>query len=128
MQSLKSAYPEGIYKFNAVSSKGEKLAGKCNLVHKLPSTTAFIQPKPEAKKVSTKNLKITWAKVKDIASYIIYIEEGDFDFTVTMPASKNELFIPDGILKADTEYTLGIGTVSKEGNVSFIETSFTTGK
>jgi hypothetical protein len=25
-----------------------------------------------------------------------------------------------------TEYTLGIGTVSKDGNVSFIETSFTT--
>jgi hypothetical protein len=31
-----------------------------------------------------------------------------------------------GFLFPDTQYTLGIGTMTEEGNISFVETSFTT--
>jgi len=34
--------------------------------------------------------------------------------------------VPDGFLLPGTEYQLAIGTVSAEGNVSFVETTFTT--
>jgi hypothetical protein len=34
--------------------------------------------------------------------------------------------VPQGFLKPGKEYTLGIGAVAKGGNVSFVETSFTT--
>jgi hypothetical protein len=35
--------------------------------------------------------------------------------------------MPDGFLLPSTDYKLAIGTVSVEGNVSFAETTFTTG-
>ena len=127
IKSIKAAYPEGDYHFIGITSKGKKLVGKCKLTHKLPSTTSFIQPKPKAKGVGRADLKIKWAPVKDIISYILYIEDGNFEFTVNLPSSQNELTLPKGILKPHTEYTLGIGTKSKGGNISFIETSFTTG-
>ncbi len=127
IKSIKAAYPEGDYQFTGTTLHGKMLIGTCKLIHKLPSTTSFIQPKPKAKGVGLKDLKIMWAPVKDITSYILYIEEGNFDFTVTLPASINELTLPEGILMPHTEYTLGIGTKSKEGNLSFIETSFITG-
>jgi hypothetical protein len=37
-----------------------------------------------------------------------------------------KLAVPNGLLIPGTKYHLGIGTVSDEGNVSFVETSFTT--
>lgn len=127
IKSLKAAYPEGEYTFEGRTSKGRLLAGKYRLSHKLPKGTSFIFPKPGSKNVDPKKLKIEWTGVKNIDSYIVYIEEGDFNFTITLPGSKNELSIPPGILKSSTKYTLGIGTVSKEGNSTFVETSFTTG-
>jgi hypothetical protein len=34
--------------------------------------------------------------------------------------------VPDGFLLPGTEYTLGIGAETADGNASYVETSFTT--
>jgi hypothetical protein len=43
-----------------------------------------------------------------------------------MPANVTKLSIPDGLLLPGTQYKLAIGTVSEDGNSSFVETDFTT--
>lgn len=126
--SIKSAYPEGVYTFSAVSTSGVKFNGKSALSHKLPVTVAFLQPEAEAEDVDIEDLKFTWSPVKDVAFYMIEISQEELDINVTakIPSSLAEFRAPEGFLLPGKEYTLGIGTVSEDGNISFVETAFTT--
>jgi len=128
VKNLKAAYPEGVYTFTGVTASGVKLHGKSTLNHKLPTTTSFIRPQAEAQNVAIKNLEITWTPVKNLAAYIIYIEQDELNVSLTarLPSSVAQFSVPDGFLLPGTEYQLGIGTVTNEGNISFVETSFTT--
>ncbi|HKI76955.1 MAG TPA: hypothetical protein VKA26_00270 [Ignavibacteriaceae bacterium] len=126
--SLKSAYPEGYYTFTGETTSGKKLSSKSILSHNLPNTVTIIQPKPNSKDFNTSNLKIAWTTVRDAASYILYVENDDFEFNITLPGSKTMITLPSGYLQPGTKYMLGIGTVSKNGNTSFVETSLMTGK
>lgn len=128
VNSLKSAYPEGVYTFTGVTASGAKLQSKATLSHKLPATASFLQPKAEAQGVATKNLTITWTPVKNVAAYIIYIEQDELDVSITakLPGTVAAFAVPDGFLVPGTEYMLGIGTVTNEGNTSYVEAVFTT--
>ncbi len=129
VKSLKSAYPEGVYTFSGATAAGGKFHGQATLNHKLPATASFLQPKAGARGVSARNLKITWTPVKDVAAYIITIKalKVDVNLEARLPGSAATFAVPDGFLRPGTEYQLAIGTVSAEGNTSFVETTFTTG-
>lgn len=128
LTSLKAAYPAGVYTFSGTTASGLKLQGKSTLNHTLPAAAAFLQPKAEAEDVAVKNLEITWTPVKNAVAYNIYIEQDELGVNVTakLPGSATMFDVPDGFLLPGTEYTLGIGAETAEGNASYIETSFTT--
>lgn len=125
---LKAAYPEGVYTFSGETAAGVKLEGKSTLSHTLPATTSFVQPKAKAEGVAVKNLAITWAPLKNVAAYLIYIEQDELqvEFTARLAGTASKFAVPDGFLISGTQYTLGLGTVTEDGNVSIIETWFTT--
>ncbi len=127
-KSLQAAYPEGEYLFNGTTAAGIRLQGKSTLCHSLPATVSFVHPPAGRRGVAIKNLQITWTPVKEVAAYIVYIEQDELDIHVTtkLPGAAAGFDVPDGFLQPNTEYTLGIGTVSGEGNISYVETSFTT--
>jgi hypothetical protein len=127
VKGLKAAYPEGVYRFTGVTVGGHKLSSQAKLSHELPATVSLLEPKPGASKVSVKGLAIRWTPVPGVSGYIIELENDDLHVAlkVNLPASAKMFAVPDGFLQPGTEYDLGIATVSK-GNVSFIETSFTT--
>jgi hypothetical protein len=128
VKSLKSAYPEGVYTFAGATAAGGKLHGQATLNHKLPATASFLQPRAGARGVGAKNLKITWTPVKNLAAYIIGIEQRKLgvNLMAKLPGSVATFAVPDGFLRPGTEYQLVLGTVSDEGNISFVETTFTT--
>jgi hypothetical protein len=125
---LKLAYPEGVYTFAGATAAGDKLHGTSTLSHKLPATVSFIRPGVRARGVSVKDLEITWTPVKNLAAYIIYIEQDELDVSITarLSRSTSTFAVPNGFLLPGREYQLGIGTVTSEGNISFVETTFTT--
>jgi hypothetical protein len=125
-KQLTSAYPEGVYTFTGVTAAGTKLQGKSTLNHRLPGAASFQQPGANAQNVAVKNMKITWAPVKNVAGYIVYVEQGDLNVTARVLPSVTSFVVPDGFLIPGKEYQIGIGTVSEAGNISFVETSFTT--
>ena len=74
---------------------------------------------------------ITWMPVKNLSSYIIFIEQTEdkaFSFTAKLPGSVAEFEVPNSFLHPGTEYRLRIGTVTNDGNISFAQTSFVTAK
>ena len=128
VKSLESAYPEGVYTFTGATAAGGKLHGKSTLSHKLPATASFLAPKAASRGAGAKNLKITWTPVKNLAAYIISIKQRKLgvNLTANLPGSASTFAVPDGFLRPGTEYQLAIGTVSDDGNISFVETTFTT--
>jgi hypothetical protein len=128
VESLKAAYPEGVYEFFGATSSGDKLAGRSSLNHRLPKTAEFTKPANEDERISVRGSKLSWSQVEDVAYYILEVEQDELKMNLTafLPAATTSFILPDGLLLTGEEYELAIGTVSEEGNISFIETSFTT--
>jgi hypothetical protein len=126
--SLKAAYPEGAYVFAGWTAKGDTLSGQSTLSHQLPSTAALLRPKAGATGVATEGLQIAWTPVANVAAYVVKIEQEDLGETVEarILAGAARFAVPDGFLRPGREYVLGISTVSEKGNVSAVETTFTT--
>jgi hypothetical protein len=122
------AYPEGVYQFSGRTALGANLVGKTTLSHRLPATTTFVAPASAAENVPVKGFVMSWSAVEDVASYIVKIDQRDLNinFMVRVPASWTAFTLPDGFLARGTKYKLAIGTETREGNVSYIETTFTT--
>jgi hypothetical protein len=125
---LKAAYPAGTYRFAGATAAGQEFRGESTLSHELPATSAFVEPGLDAENVPVKGLVIRWTPVAGVSGYVVELEQDDLGVSLEahLPGSTSSLSVPDGFLRPGTEYDLGIGTVSKEGNVSFVETSFTT--
>ena len=125
---LKAAFPEGVYNFEGETESGLKLRGKAALSHKLPATTSFVIPKANAPDVPASDLTISWAPVSQVTAYIVELEQEDLNTSITarLPASAKSFAVPNGFLRPGAEYQLGIGTVGQDGNVSYVETHFST--
>jgi hypothetical protein len=128
IESLKAAYPEGKYTIDGANASGKKFHGSVSLNHQLPETTSFVFPQPRAEDVPVDNLEITWTPVEGAIGYVIELEQARLDLKVIVEqsASAARFAVPNGLLVPGMKYKLGIGTVSEGGNVSFVETSFTT--
>lgn len=126
--SLKSAYPEGVYTFTGTTATGATLQGTATLRHALPAAAAFLRPAAGARGVGVKGLVITWTAVRNVAAYIVTIEQSASDVSITarLPASAASFAVPDGFLRPGAAYQVGIGTVTGDGNISFVETTFRT--
>ena len=126
--NVRADFPEGKYIFTGTTVSGVQLHGKATLSHKLPETATFIRPSEVDDYVPLKGLEITWGLVKEIEGYIVTIEQEDsgFEISVNLPANVTKFSVPDGLLLPETEYKLAIGTVSDDGNTSFVECEFTT--
>ena len=130
MDRLKSAYPEGIYTFTGTTSKGKKLTAQSLLTYRLPSPVANIQLRSEPRSATAVELKITWAEMKNISRIILEIQHDELGVSLKaeLPGTEITYTVPPGFLAPATEYELGIGTVSAEGNIVFVETRFTPAK
>ena len=126
--ALKAAYPEGIYLFSGKTSAGDQLEGSSRLSHRLPAASTFIAPVPEAEDVPIKDLKISWRAAERVAFYIIEIEQDELNVSIKarLPESSTFFSVPNDILVPGTEYDMELGSVTDEGNITFVETKFTT--
>lgn len=124
---LQADFPAGEYSFTASSVSGAKLSGKAKLSHKFPDAATILQPRSEAK-VPVNGLKIKWSTVKNLAAIKISVEQEKtgIKLNAQLPGSATTFAVPDGFLLPKTEYKVAVTTVSTEGNVTSVETSFET--
>lgn len=128
VEGLKAAYPKGVYRFAGATEAGEQFLGEATLNHKLPATVAFLNPTPEAEDVMTENLTISWTPVKNLANYLVVIEQEEQGLSITakVAGSASSFAVPEGFLQPGTEYKIAVGTITAEGNMSIVETTFVT--
>lgn len=126
--ALKKAYPEGAYKLSATDTEGTRFQGEATLNHTLPASVSFLTPEEEAEDVEIEGLQITWTPVAGMAAYIVEIEQDDLEVSIiaTLSGDATSFAIPANFLAPGLEYTFAIGSVAENGNMSFVETTFTT--
>jgi hypothetical protein len=128
--AMKAAYPPGTYTFEGTTGSGQRLHGTAVLKHGLPEPVTVVTPEAEAADVAVRDLEVAWTPIGQAAAYLVYVEHGDSSLEVSarLPGSTTTFAVPDGFLLPGTEYQLGVGVVTEEGNISFVETTFTTAK
>jgi len=126
--SIKAAYPEGVYTFDATTVAGVKFHGTATLRHTLPAIATGVRPAAEAEEVPVKGLVIGWTPARNLAAYVIAIEQDSLEVSITakLPGSAASFVMPDGFLAPGLEYVLSIGTMTSEGNTTYVESTFTT--
>lgn len=127
VERVKAAYPEGVYLFTGTTAAGAKLQGKSTLTHKLPARAALLRP-GATKAVGADGVEVAWNPVQNLTGYVITIEQDllHVNITATLPASGTTFAVPAGFLRPGTKYALSLGTVAGEGNMTVVETTFTT--
>ncbi|WP_028347576.1 hypothetical protein [Bradyrhizobium murdochi] len=125
---VRADFPAGAYRFEGTTTKGEHLRGEAQLSHVFPEPAAFEYPRPDQKDVPATALTLRWSVPKGIEACALVVEQNGsaFEIRALLPGSAKSFTVPKGFLRAGQAYTLAIGTVAKDGNRSFIETSFTT--
>ena len=128
MPALQAAYPEGDYQFIGKTFAGEAFASTAPLSHRLPATAEVKSPKPEADDVAIEDVVIAWGAVAGATFYIVELEQDETQLKIkaVVPSSLTSFAVPNGVLVPGKAYTLALGTVAEGGNISFVETSFTT--
>jgi hypothetical protein len=126
--TLQADFPAGLYRFTGTTVSGATLQGEAALSHAFPGPTSFLHPRAEERNLPSTGLQVKWSPVKDLAATIMVIEQEKTgrEIRVNLPGTATAFAVPDGFLLPGTAYKLAIGTVSKEGNRSVIETEFTT--
>jgi hypothetical protein len=126
--AMKAAYPPGTYTFDGTTGSGGKLHGTAVLKHGLPEPVTVLGPKAEAADVATRGLEIAWTPIGRAAAYLVYVEQDELRLEVSarLSGSVTTFAVPEGFLLPGMEYQLGVGVVTDEGNISFVETTFRT--
>jgi hypothetical protein len=126
--ALKAAYPQGTYRFTGRTFDGVTMTGTARLNHALPEPVEFAWPTPNAEDVPIGDLIIKWRPAAGTALYIVEIDQDELStkLTVTLPGASTEFHVPSDFLDVGHAYRLAIGSVSPGGNISFVETMFTT--
>lgn len=125
---LQADFPAGTYRFTATTMGGEKLLGQAALSHVFPAPAAILRPRAEEKNLPVTGLQIRWSAVKDLASTAVVIEQERTgrELRVSLSGTATAFAVPEGFLLPGTAYKLAVGTVSRDGNRSVVETQFTT--
>ena len=128
VEGLKQAYPKGTYVFTGKNVLGNELRAQADLHHALPAPVSFRQPRPGATGISIEDLEIAWAPVAEAVAYIVELEQEELNLKLNaqLPSPAVALTVPRNLLAPGVEYKLSIGTVSSAGNISVVETTFTT--
>jgi hypothetical protein len=127
---VRADFPAGTYRFEGKTTNGATLRDEARLSHAFPEPAEFEYPRSGQKDVPHSALTLRWSVPTGIESCVIVIEQNGspYELRALVPASTRTFTIPKGFLRAGQAYTLAIGTVAKDGNRSFIETSFTTAR
>jgi hypothetical protein len=128
-EAILASYPEGTYVFTGTSTTGERFRGTAVLSHELPAPVTILNPGQDAE-VPSDALTILWSAVPGIREYVVEFENESADpeqvLRVNLPAEATSFEVPASMLVPGADYQVGVWTVGEDGNVSVVETTFST--
>jgi hypothetical protein len=128
-EAILAAYPEGTYTFVGRSTTGERFRSEARLSHQLPASTVILFPLEDSE-VGTDSLTIQWSAVPGIREFILEFENESVEpqqvLRLNVPADQTSFEVPAAMLVPGADYQVGVASVAQNGNVVFVETTFST--
>jgi hypothetical protein len=130
LAGLQADYPAGTYTFTANTVAGTAFSGTTTLSHRLPGAASWVRPRPEEQNVPVIGLRVRWGAPEGLAAFHLTIENeaGIKVVQAVLAGSATSFPVPDRVLLPGAKYSVSIGTVGRDGNASFVETSFNTAR
>ncbi len=128
--AVQKAYPAGVYKFSGTTTDGKEYQSEATLSHTLATAATINNPANDSEDISTSGLVIKWTPIKGVKAFMVEVEQEDSDVKVesTLLPTATSFSVPDNFLLPDTDYKVVVGTVTEDGNLNFVEASFSTAK
>lgn len=125
---LRADFPQGRYKFEATTTAGAELRGEVPLSHIFPEPAALSYPKEDQSDVPTSNVTLRWTAPPGVTGCVVVLEQTGTSFEVraNLPGDARSFAVPAGFLRPGTAYKVAVGTISRTGARSFVETEFKT--
>ena len=122
-------YPEGDYLYFGTATNGQRFVGSATLSHELPGEATIVSPVEESV-IEPGALTILWTAVPDAAQYIVEFENESADpeqsFSFVVGPETTSFAVPSAIVVPSSDYQVGVASVHENGNVVFVETTFST--
>jgi hypothetical protein len=110
----------------ANTPEGLPAVGYAELSHQLQRPPVLLQPFDGAQGISTTPL-VVWVPDPEVSEYRVNLEQGETDgLSVRLPAGSGAFQVPYGVLRPGTETQVEVGAVGRNGNVTLVESYFTT--
>ena len=97
--------------------------------HELPGEATIVSPVEESV-IEPGALTIVWTAVPDAAQYIVEFENESADpeqsFSFVVGPETTSFAVPSAIVVPSSDYQVGVASVHENGNVVFVETTFST--
>ena len=125
---LRADFPQGRYKFEGTTTAGAELRGEVALSHIFPEPASLSFPKEGQADVPTSNVTLRWNAPSGVTGCVVVLEQTGTAFEVRahLPGDARSFAVPAGFLRPGTAYKVAIGTISRAGSRSFVETEFKT--
>lgn len=131
LDEILKAYPEGEYTFSGQTVSGMKLNGVATLTHNIPQPATVVFPADEADDVNpTEDLVIKWGSVPGAVKYLIEVEREEPEPELTLQGQilplTTTFTVSKDWLEANGKYQLSIAVVNADGNITWVEQTFST--
>lgn len=124
-----AAFPQGTYRFSGHTVKGRCVEGTARLSHRFAPATELLSPAAD-RTVSVWQVALAWTPVPEARRYVVELNNESsgtpWTFEVTPPTTS--LPIPAHFLQRGSEYQFAVGVKTANGNVTFVERSFSTAR
>jgi hypothetical protein len=129
--AILAVYPQGTYKFSGLSVAGEWFYGEAILSHLMPAEPVITSPAAESE-IPAGALHIAWSAQPGLRKIVIELENESVDpeqvLSVELPANATSFDVPAAFMLPGSQYQVGIAAVGENGNITVVETIFTTGE
>jgi hypothetical protein len=127
--AILAAYPHGIYKFTGRSVSGEWFHGEVRLSHLMPPEPVITAPL-EGSEVPAGALRVEWSAIPGLKKVVLELENESVDpeqvLSAELAPDATSFDVPASFMRPGSDYQVGIAAVGANGNITVVETTFTT--
>lgn len=127
LERVLASFPEGVYQLRGTTVAGDCLRGSVALSHDIAPATELLTPAEESV-VPIDQVVLSWTAVPAATLYIVELQNEELgnEHTFQLLPPTTSIAIPAALLVPDSPYQFGVAVQAADGNITAVESTFST--